>query len=179
MTRECHGRDLSRRNTFGRRQLDRIVIVPGPALNSFVRKSLQTIWMLETFLLIRRVGQDEIVRELRPTPFHIRRVRDHLSAAHCFVADPDCAARFEPSMLERLPSGVKPEIASRERPIAFRNAIINSGVMTDHDLEVKKRTWRYVIGLSAFVILLITIIRETWRARPRSSNLMAMEELMR
>lgn len=102
-----------------------------PALIGFVRKSLQSIWMLETLLFMRRrsgekVSRDEIVRELRATPFLVRRVVDHLAAEHLVVVDKDGAARFEPSTPELALLCEKLEVASRERPIALRDAIINS-----------------------------------------------------
>ncbi len=102
-----------------------------PALISFVRKSLQSIWMLETLLLVRhRAGEpvacDEIVRELRATPFLVRRVIDHLAAEHLVIVDEDGDARFEPLTSELALLCEKLEAASRERPIALRDAIINS-----------------------------------------------------
>lgn len=116
-----------------------------PALISFVRKSLQSIWMLETLLLLRRragepVPREEIVRELRATPFLVRRVLDQLAAQHLVLVHEDGAAQFEPATPELAQLCEKLDVASRDRPIALRDAIINS---PDTKLENLANAFRF------------------------------------
>ena len=102
-----------------------------PSLVIFVRKSLQSIWMLEILLFIRRragerVSRDEIVREMRATPSLVRGVLDRLLHEQLVLLHENGDASFAPSTRELALLCEKLEAASRERPIALRDAIINS-----------------------------------------------------
>jgi hypothetical protein len=102
-----------------------------PQLISFVRRSLGSIWALEVLLFIRRrapvpVSVEEIDRELRATPYLVRRIVDQLAAEHLVEREAGGLVRFEAGTpeLERL--CILLETASRERPIGLRDAIVGS-----------------------------------------------------
>lgn len=108
-----------------------LLIVLDPELISFVRRSLRSIWALEVLLFVRRhspqsVRCDTIVRELRATPVLVRRLVEQLTAEHLVVPESDEAVHFHASTpeLERLCELL--DAASRDRPIALREAIIGS-----------------------------------------------------
>ena len=102
-----------------------------PDLINFVRHSLRSVWALEVLLFIRRhspepVGYGTIVRELRATPALVRRIVEQLVAEHLVVPEGAESVRFRASTtsLERMCDLV--DAASRDRPIALRDAIIGN-----------------------------------------------------
>lgn len=74
----------------------------------------------------RAVAQEEIVRELRATPFLVRRIVDQLLAESLVVVEGQDAVRFQPSSTEQERLCEMLDTASRERPIALRDAITSS-----------------------------------------------------
>jgi hypothetical protein len=101
-----------------------------PQLIAFVRQSLRSLWALEVLLLVRRrapnaASHDDIVRELRATPFLIRRIVDQLAEERLIVVEGDKAVRFAPSSPEQIALCDLLEVASRDRPIALRDAIVS------------------------------------------------------
>jgi hypothetical protein len=106
------------------------VIVLDPQLVAFVRESLKSIWALELLLLLRRaapepVAIEDIVRELRATPHLVQRLLVQLSDEHLVVRQ-HAMARFQPARPELEKICDLLEAASRERPIALRQAIISA-----------------------------------------------------
>ena len=102
-----------------------------PQLIDFVRKSLGSIWALEVLLFIRRRAPDpvtveEIDRELRATPYLVRRIVDQLVAEHLVAREVGDLVKFKAGTpeLERLCALL--ETVSRERPIGLRDAIVGS-----------------------------------------------------
>jgi DNA-binding GntR family transcriptional regulator len=92
---------------------------------------LQSIWMLEILLFLRRragdqVSREEIVREMRATPSLVSGVLDRLHAGHLVSLQENGDASFAPSTPELAILCEKLEAASRDRPIALRDAIIGS-----------------------------------------------------
>lgn len=98
---------------------------------AFVRNSLGSIWALELLLLIRRyapnpVTYDEIVRELRATPFLVRRIVERLAAEHLVAVEDGDKVRFQASTPEQERLCGLLEVASRDRPIALRAVIVGA-----------------------------------------------------
>jgi hypothetical protein len=102
-----------------------------PQLIDFVRKSLGSIWALEVLLFIRRRAPDpvtveEIDRELRATPYLVRRIVDQLTHEHLVTREVGNLVKFDAGTpeLERLCALL--ETVTRERPIGLRDAIVGS-----------------------------------------------------
>lgn len=89
--------------------------------------------MLETLLLIRKaagpVAPDAVVRELRATPALVRRVIERLAVERLVSPQDDGTVLFAPATPELISLCEKLEVASRERPIALRDAIISNPEM--------------------------------------------------
>lgn len=108
-----------------------------PQLTTFVRKSLGSIWALEVLLFVRRRAPDPVTveaidRELRATPYLVRRMVDHLVGEQLVQRELGDLVRFHARTpeLERLCELL--ETASRERPIGLRDAIVGS-----HDTKLR------------------------------------------
>lgn len=100
-----------------------------PQLVTFVRRSLRSIWALELLLYLRRaaprsVSVQDIVRDLRATSYLVRRIAGQLMNEGLVTLDTEERVRFQPSTpdLERLCEMT--DTASRDRPIALRDAIV-------------------------------------------------------
>jgi hypothetical protein len=100
-------------------------------LIAFVRRSLRSIWALEVLLLLRRSGPafvtvGDISREPRATPFLVRRLLDQLQEEGLVERDQADGAKFHPATEDLAKLCDLLDIASRERPIALRDAMFNA-----------------------------------------------------
>ena len=102
-----------------------------PQLIAFIRHSIRSIWALELLLLLRRrspnaIAGEELVRDLRATPNLIERLIDQLVVSGLAVRESCGDVRFAPvsQELERMCEAL--DSASRERPIALRDAIAST-----------------------------------------------------
>jgi hypothetical protein len=101
-----------------------------PQLIHFVRTSLRSIWALEVLLFVRgrapnAISCEEIVRELRATPYLVKRIVDQL-ASEQLVALEGSEVRFQASSPDQEKLCELLEAASRDRPIGLRDAIVGS-----------------------------------------------------
>lgn len=70
------------------------------------------------------IALDDIVRHLRATPFLVRRIVEQLVAEKLVALAHDQSARFHPDSVEQEKLCDMLEVASSERPIALRDAIV-------------------------------------------------------
>jgi hypothetical protein len=99
-----------------------------PALLTFIRSSLRSVWALELLLLLRRtspntLGIKQAARELRASDTLVAKLLPQLEAAGLVVGEGD-AYRFAPASpaLQELCGLLEQEY--RERPVAVVDAII-------------------------------------------------------
>lgn len=98
-------------------------------LIAFVRNSLRTIWALEVLLVIRRrapgsITLAEIDRELRATPYLVRRIVHQLVEEGLVAIEEPDRVKFQAGTTELAQLCELLDSASRDRPIALRDAII-------------------------------------------------------
>lgn len=102
-----------------------------PALISFARTSLRSIWTLEILLFIRErggqaVAQDVVVRELRATASLVGEALNRLASAGMVQQRENGDAYFAPASAGLAALCTQLDRANRERPIALREAILTS-----------------------------------------------------
>lgn len=100
-----------------------------PALLSFIRTSIPSIWALELLLLLRRAApgyltRDEMVQHLRATPTLIDRLLTQFLGAGLVSRNETGAFRFECTTPDNATLCEALATAADERPIALRDAII-------------------------------------------------------
>lgn len=100
-------------------------------LLAFIRSSIPSIWALELLLLLRRaepgaLTRDELVRLLRATPTLIDRLLGQFTLAGLITRDENDAYRFQCATAESESLCEALALASEERPLALRDAIISA-----------------------------------------------------